>query len=890
MGVRPCQSLLDHLNQEAGVAGGMLKTVLVGLVCLLAAVSRADMPATPDEIARAVQQLGATDFQTRQRASAFLWSAGRAAEAAVRQALASKDLEVVRRARELNDKFKWGIYPDTPPDLVELIRLYRGGDDAGKRQAVDRLMDHGAGGLVAVMKIASAEEEPGRRLLLRRQVGRETARTGADLLAARNFAELERFLELALAVETEDAFRNYAAYWLFRGRLDEKIADVQKRFDHSGGKQAAELLAYLDWAKGDQDGARRAAEKTGKPDLLRGILVEQGRWAEVLAQHRGAGATRSSDLEYLGFLATYQRLAGDAKGLEDTLGKIHTSAAGAWQSGDVWAMAKPFFLNDRPREGIEALLEHKELDAAFDLLCAQLRFREAFALADKARAEKSSRTLAIDIQRARLLWGLGEQDAAKKLFTDVAEQIKDAKDFHLHFSLIEAMTRVGWKDAAYAHCGRLLARHRDGILTRGFWHCLFPKNSREAQLWWKVLRQKFSQELMPATLGRLERLLDGKYPAEELDALLDKTDRSSLHLNRVEMEEWLAALAEAYEAAGRDTRARGYLNVAIELQHSPEAFVRLGDFLARKQQWADAADRYGDAWDKNRRDPLPLYLRGWALARSGQKAEGQKLMDLAHGLPLANESARAQFASALAGHGLAEAAQREYGLILRTGPVDSQAGNRARRQLARSAHAKRDFMRAAALDERAMIECLRADLMFEKKEAFLAVPHLIHRFRAQGFVSAGRFQEADREIQRALAALPAEIELVIALVPELEKHGHPKEAAELFARVTTVYEQLCKDYPRSSWAHNSLAWMSARCHRQLDQALQHAQQAADLAPGTAGILDTLAEVHFQRGEKDKAREIMQRCIALEGKTAYFRKQLARFEAGNPAADVPEAEE
>ena len=55
-------------------------------------------------------------------------------------------------------------------------------------------------------------------------------------------------------------------------------------------------------------------------------------------------------------------------------------------------------------------------------------------------------------------------------------------------------------------------------------------------------------------------------------------------------------------------------------------------------------------------------------------------------------------------------------------------------------------------------------------------------------------------------------------------------------------------------------------------------------------LDTLAEVHFQRGEKDKAREIMQRCIALEGKTAYFRKQLARFEAGNPAADVPEAEE
>ncbi len=45
-------------------------------------------------------------------------------------------------------------------------------------------------------------------------------------------------------------------------------------------------------------------------------------------------------------------------------------------------------------------------------------------------------------------------------------------------------------------------------------------------------------------------------------------------------------------------------------------------------------------------------------------------------------------------------------------------------------------------------------------------------------------------------------------------------------------------------------------------------------------------VHFQRGEKDKALELMKKCVELEPQTEYFRKQLKRFEAGDPAAEVP----
>jgi tetratricopeptide (TPR) repeat protein len=95
-----------------------------------------------------------------------------------------------------------------------------------------------------------------------------------------------------------------------------------------------------------------------------------------------------------------------------------------------------------------------------------------------------------------------------------------------------------------------------------------------------------------------------------------------------------------------------------------------------------------------------------------------------------------------------------------------------------------------------------------------------------------------------------------------------------------------RKYPRCAWAHNSAAWLSACCRRNLDAGLQHAEKAVELAPNHAGYLDTLAEVHFQRGNKGKAIALQKRVIELEPKKAYYRKQLERLEAGDPSAERP----
>src|SRR5262249_34840848 len=99
-------------------------------------------------------------------------------------------------------------------------------------------------------------------------------------------------------------------------------------------------------------------------------------------------------------------------------------------------------------------------------------------------------------------------------------------------------------------------------------------------------------------------------------------------------------------------------------------------------------------------------------------------------------------------------------------------------------------------------------------------------------------------------------------------------------------EKLCQDYPRCAWAHNSAAWLSACCRRNLDGALEHATKAVQLAPANAGHLDTLAEVYFQRGDKDKALAAQRKVVQMDPNKPYFRKQLKRSGAGAPAAGRP----
>src|SRR5262245_66247456 len=113
-------------EQEAPVSVARCTLAVTMLLAVLVQVPGAGPPAPlPSEIARWVEELGDDSFAVREAASKRLVAAGARAEPALLKALDSKDAEVLKRAKAILAEFKWGIYPDTPERIVELIRAYR---------------------------------------------------------------------------------------------------------------------------------------------------------------------------------------------------------------------------------------------------------------------------------------------------------------------------------------------------------------------------------------------------------------------------------------------------------------------------------------------------------------------------------------------------------------------------------------------------------------------------------------------------------------------------------------------------------------------------------------------------------------------------------------------
>ena len=123
----------------AQIAGVLLPSLLI--------LGQTDQPGqtapTAEEINRAIETLGDKSFGLREQASEFLWRAGKAAEPALRRALESDDAEVAARAGRILRQFQYGVYSDTPAEVVTLIGRYRYGSQAARLAVLKTLLGKG---------------------------------------------------------------------------------------------------------------------------------------------------------------------------------------------------------------------------------------------------------------------------------------------------------------------------------------------------------------------------------------------------------------------------------------------------------------------------------------------------------------------------------------------------------------------------------------------------------------------------------------------------------------------------------------------------------------------------------------------------------------------------
>jgi hypothetical protein len=883
-------------NETIAVAFSAVLLFYSAFCILPSAFAVAPPPAkpTPAMIARWVEEMGDDSFAAREAASRKLLGAGEAAEPALLKALEHKDAEIRSRARAILAEFKWGVYADTPPAVVELVRAYRFGQPNDRAAVVRKLMAAGPAGCKAVVKIARAEEDARVRREVFGQVAANLPRAAANLLEENNPAALDALFELALAADSRAGAPSYAAYLALRGRLPAALAEWRAKAKAAANPEAEQaLLAYLHRAAGDLAAALAAAREAKSVPLQEALLYELADWKALAAN--GQFPTFSGEDTWLAYRTAYLRLGGPAKKYQECIDALVKRGAAVGHARDqALPIAKALFLNGRADLGLELLqTSGYSQKMVFEILSVQTRVKDALAVAEAARTAGSSELATLEILEARALYHLGEKDKALALMKKATDAVTPGPDQPWHQDLVEAELMLDRRDQAFAAAAKVLAATNDPVRAGRLLDKLFDPDGDEAHALYKALRRLGPKEPVEKTLDRLRGFVSGK---GDVKALVN-----SLKLSDAEVPDgdWRAA-GEACAWAKQPKLAAE----CFRMSSHARAWVRLGDLAADAKDWAKAADNYLAAYrlalkaEPAQADGLPslaLWLSGRALAKAGQAGEGQARMDRAHLLPLGDGEARYEFVRALRKRGHKEAARREEGHLRRFGePLlaepNSYYTGEGLRAAAIEAGTGKDWLRAADGYEQAFLRCLQRSMNFTRGSAYVTVPAHIYTTRARGLLEAGRIDEALAEAERARLSQPANVELATRLVPELDRLGRKKDADALYRAVRDRYAEVASAYPNCAWARNQMAWLSACCRRDLDDGLAQARRAVELTPASAAFHDTLAEVLFQLGKKGEAAAAMKKAVTLAPGRDEYKKRLKRIEAGDPAAPRVEEEE
>jgi len=324
-----------------------------------------------------------------------------------------------------------------------------------------------------------------------------------------------------------------------------------------------------------------------------------------------------------------------------------------------------------------------------------------------------------------------------------------------------------------------------------------------------------------------------------------------------------------------------------------ELFVLQADFGPLKGLEDDLRLAGGDA-----QKPLIQYALGKMYGRMQEPAKAEAALQAAFAAST-NRLERYEVGKFLYDHGWDDLAEREFDAYLKRDLPDAGAGMDNRLAdanvhfcLGGLAMRRGDDENAAHEKEQAMLLIGNgADLKMtdaqgrERKVSpadYSALWADIYWRYLRAAVGKRDEKEVGRRLEQLLELKPTDTDIAIDVVPILRQRGRSVDADLLFK---WSYDPAKKDldaHPDDPQRLNELAWLCAKCDRNLAEARVWAETGAKMAPNDAAILDTLAEVNFHLGRADEAVRIETQALGLQPDDPYMKKQLDRYAAAAKA--------
>ena len=868
-------------------------------------------PAAP--IDALIEQLSSDDFREREDAMLQIWKIGEAAEEQVRELTKSRDIELRTRAARLLGLFKYGIYPDTPPDVVALINEFRHGDTNTKTNVVTRLYSQGA--TETVTKLIRSVEHPQLRSKLVNAVVAEVDFKVAGLYSEGKYDAAEQLLSLA-AISGE-GLRRIAAFHFHRGTIDAKIAELLERDKEAElPEMEYEQLSWYYRFKGDFEHALVAAEASGNEELQRNVRIAQG---DLLALIKASYNPNDRTIQAFGYNAAHQRLSGDLEEFERTVQTIRKYAK-EHPDEELYCL-EALVINGRIPDALEIASEGTE--HRLQLLIDSGRHAEALAelgidnpkppyekwldevVAQFKRAE-TREELGDPLGRAfklgQILTDLGEKDEAARIFDRLGAVASQEKP-----ELIQTITSnaslFGLYDVALKYTRAAFVREaeeagaepdpeervRNRFGQRGaetsLVTALFYSDVENALFWWDRIAERFNNDSGLERLDKLDLLL-GR-PAEKTAARLSLLEQLAPQgdedMADADLGMLLSELALLYLHMEEPTPA-GLLAQALDLEpeECSEELDELGAILATRDDWEGALPLFELAANGAAIDPFIVARYGIALERNGRHEEAAAALKRAHHLALGQPIGYWHVARAFASFLEFDRAREAFQLALNIDLFDDPRTYRMCVSLS-SYLFYSDPAKSAIYKERYLLEHLKGHIRFidDRISIGASTRGSIGALQAQVAIEDDRAGEAVVLMRDLVAQQPSNSSLLEDVYPLLVKAGHKKEADELYEKLNEYGENAIALFPNSAQDLNSNAWLKSRCGKDLETALERSRRSNELLKDNPAYLDTLAEVYFQMGDRKKAIEHSERAVGLSGSDYLLHHQLEHFKNDEP---------
>ena len=854
-----------------------------------------------------IQDLSDEKFRTREEASRKIWAIGEAALAALQDAAVGNDPEQAYRARELIRKIELHITPDTDPEVMALVERYAKANPNEKLGLFAQM--HKKRAWRQILKLYASETNPElqarlQQALTRRGTGIEGV-GGVAIIAARECLQegdanrAREFLEMAPA--DASGLLALADFHRSQGTLD---AELKRAKTLKGVKTDAWQLA-LYRASGNLEAARDAATAAGETRISAAMSALLGDPLPWLREHQVSQGGMAIHKPYTELaIKRWQGHELRQPDLDPLVRSINSKNRGERPIG-----INSLFLLGETAQAEDAYRKSSPLEA-FSHFEALERIPEALT-ALGLDPEKPDYPAWVEARVHRLSLDDGEEE--QEISIDIPELVllanfleRRGKNEECADAFLKPLAALAEKDAG-KFTDFLATLFGGSPLERGGTEAA-PELARLAAINWAGDNATRWDEVVTAAFGGQDETMMVWDWLETLDPKASRVERIDGMLALCGMgrdphrlrEKWLALAWAAIERAPAEKRTPQLLTLEYLTRQSPDVVTSL-------KVWNELPEMV--------RDEIPLHLHLLDLTAAGRWEEAAAIYlsvidRFAKAGQDAQPSLHASVAACLRKAGHADDAAAQDAL------VDKLALGSNALEIASGYAQGCDYERASEWWERAVrqsdptsgsfAEALPLHVMTLLEQGDWKAAAAISEVRAQMAASVDSSTEGavtrlrirlQSDLGRALANLksdragslallakghrlfPSDGSLADDFFPALRKMGLLKEHDEWFKISWDRMVAVLAQFPDSDNTRNTAAWLASRARRNLDQAEKFEEMALSAKPDQSAYLDTMAEIHFARGNRGKALEWSARAVNFtpggpEG--PLLRRQYERF--------------